>query len=75
MLPGNFQYWKPCQFTYKYNPGKVGELFVDPGTIQYFIEEPIHFAGPKPGAQSTIEPLTNENEINDSNQNEEERKE
>ena len=38
MLPGNLQYWQPCGY----------------GAIKFMINEPIHFAGPSPGDQSTI---------------------
>ena len=47
MLPGNLQYWQPCKW-----PGiGYGEY---KGTIDYNINEPIHFAGPSPGDQSAI---------------------
>ena len=47
MLPGNLQYWQPCKW-----PGiGYGEY---KGTIDYNINEPIHFAGPSPGDQTVI---------------------
>ena len=38
MLPGNLQYWQPCECF----DGKVK------GAVRYMIKEPIHFAGPSP---------------------------
>ena len=51
MLPGNLQYWEPC---------------IDPvcnkdgGTKNFKIVEPIHFAGPSPGAPETDKSSTQE---------------
>ena len=56
MLPGNLQYWKPCKFMLQgdYNMS-IGEheLIEKHGTKDITIEEPIHFSGVSPGAQST----------------------
>ena len=47
MLPGNMQYWQPCKRVFN------GQERIGSKDIQ--IDEPIHFFGPTPGAQSEEE--------------------
>ena len=68
MLPGNLQYWQPCLR----NDIQGNEV---QGKREMKIVEPIHFAGPAPGAPKTDEDSSHEEETEEVKHEEEQQEE